>query len=84
MRNLTALEVLDMVRREITQPQIQAAATPVISPSATASVMQQVGDKMVSSVDGMTLFYIPADEFEMGSTSGNPDSEPIHTVSLVF
>jgi serine/threonine-protein kinase len=36
----------------------------------------------ISEMDGMTLFYIPAGEFEMGSANGDPDERPPHTVYL--
>jgi serine/threonine-protein kinase len=30
----------------------------------------------------MTMVYVPAGEFEMGSTEGNADEQPVHTVAL--
>ena len=83
MRNLTALQVLDLVRREVAQTSLAVIATPSSLLTVTAAVVQyQAGETMVSSADGMPLVYIPASDFEMGSTSGNPDSAPIHTVAL--
>jgi len=32
--------------------------------------------------DGMTLLYVPAGEFTMGSNDGNDDEKPVHTVYL--
>lgn len=32
--------------------------------------------------DGMTLLYIPAGEFTMGSDNGESDEKPVHTVTL--
>ena len=81
MRNLTALQVLDVVRREVTQTAVVATATPSTVPTP-AVVVHEAGETMISPTDGMPLVYIPAGEFEMGSTSGNPDSAPIHTVVL--
>jgi len=82
MRNLTALQVLDVVRREVAQMPVAVIVTPPTAPAPTAAVVHQAGETMVSPADGMSLVYIPAGEFEMGSTSGNPDSAPIHTVAL--
>jgi len=82
VRNLTALQVLDVVRREVAQAPLAVAATPSSVPPTAVAVVHQAGEKMISPADGMSLVYIPAGEFEMGSTSGNPDSAPIHTVAL--
>jgi formylglycine-generating enzyme required for sulfatase activity/tRNA A-37 threonylcarbamoyl transferase component Bud32 len=32
--------------------------------------------------DGMVMVYVPAGEFEMGSTEGDDDEQPVHTVAL--
>ena len=82
VRNLTALQMLDMIRREIAQPQTSYTMTPTIPLTATISDVHEAGETMVSPVDGMELLYIPAGEFQMGSTSGNPDEAPVHTVAL--
>jgi eukaryotic-like serine/threonine-protein kinase len=37
---------------------------------------------MVWSADGMTLVYVPAGPFEMGSVDGYSDERPVHTVDL--
>jgi formylglycine-generating enzyme required for sulfatase activity len=37
---------------------------------------------MISEKDGMTLMYVPAGEFTMGSDSGEADEKPVHTVNL--
>lgn len=37
---------------------------------------------LISDQDGMTLLYVPAGEFTMGSDSGNDDERPVHTVTL--
>jgi formylglycine-generating enzyme required for sulfatase activity len=36
----------------------------------------------VSEKDGMTMVYVPAGEFTMGSDNGEPDEAPAHTVAL--
>ncbi len=77
--------------------QVQATNTiePVIStpsvtlPASTASPLPPaavstlvVGDSMTSPKDGMTLLYIPAGDFEMGSTGNEADERPVHDVYL--
>jgi formylglycine-generating enzyme required for sulfatase activity len=80
VRNLTALQVLDMIRREIT------GSVPAVSPSDTPTDppvhVYQPGETILSRVDGMRLVYIPAGGFNMGSTSGNPDETPVHAVQM--
>jgi len=82
VRNLTALQVLDVVRREINRNQGMVNATPTAQSTSALSGLHEAGETMVSAVDGMTLAYIPAGTFEMGSNSGNPNEAPVHTVSL--
>jgi formylglycine-generating enzyme required for sulfatase activity len=82
MRNLTALQLLDMIRREITGMQVSADGAPTVEAETATPVAHEAGETMVSLVDGMTLAYIPAGTFAMGSDSGNPDEAPIHTISL--
>lgn len=81
MRNLTALQMLDLMRREINESPASAAATPIVTPTAAPRI-HQPGEVMTSAVDGMEMVYIPAGKFEMGSESGNADQTPIHTVQL--
>lgn len=40
------------------------------------------GSALVSPKDGMTLLYVPAGEFMMGSIMGLNDEKPVHTVHL--
>lgn len=82
VRNLTALQMLDMIRREITRAPGDRAATPAVQPAPDESIIYQPGEMIVSPFDGMTLVYIPQGRFEMGSNLGNPDESPVHTVSL--
>jgi formylglycine-generating enzyme required for sulfatase activity len=39
-------------------------------------------DSTMPGVDGMTLLYVPAGEFTMGSIDGSDDEKPVHTVDL--
>ena len=41
-----------------------------------------VGSTLVSEKDGMTMVYVPAGEFQMGSENGSPDESPVHAVYL--
>lgn len=52
--------------------------TPEIAPIPTLGI----GSSMISETDGMTLMYVPAGEFLMGSNQGDDDEKPEHTVKL--
>jgi formylglycine-generating enzyme required for sulfatase activity len=47
-------------------------------PPADASV----GDTWTRPADGAAVVYVPAGEFKMGSTRGDDDEQPVHTVAL--
>jgi formylglycine-generating enzyme required for sulfatase activity len=55
------------------------ANTPIAT--ATATPKLDIGSTMTGS-DGMTLLYVPAGEFTMGSDTGHNDERPVHTVYL--
>jgi formylglycine-generating enzyme required for sulfatase activity len=61
---------------------ITFTATPTITQTATPTLTPTlgIGSTMISPNDGMTLLYVPAGEFTMGSNSGG--SGPLHTPSL--
>ena len=82
VRNLTALQVLDLVRRDLAQPTPGFTATSSVVPANPLPENHQPGETILSSVDGMELVYIPAGSFNMGSESRNPNEIPAHTVSL--
>jgi serine/threonine-protein kinase len=82
IRNLTALQVLDLIRSEISEPTASATLMPSVTPTPRAVPVYEAGQTMVSPGDGMKLVYVPAGSFEMGSASGNPDQAPVHTVQL--
>jgi formylglycine-generating enzyme required for sulfatase activity len=42
----------------------------------------ELGSTMTSPKDGMSMVYVPAGKFEMGSDSGYEDEKPVHTVDL--
>ena len=41
-----------------------------------------IGSTMISEKDGMTLVYVPAGEFTMGSDNGEANEQPVHKVTL--
>ena len=66
--------------------------TPLLSPTPTSTATStpeplptpilEIGSTKISPVDGMVQVYIPAGEFLMGSSSGNHDEKPVHSVYL--
>lgn len=92
-QNLPSLNMPDTRNTPIITP----AIFPIIASTSTVeitSTMTQtktplptptIGiDTMVSPIDDMTMVYVPAGNFEMGSENSSADSdyEPIHTVYL--
>ncbi len=51
------------------------------TPFPTATPKLDIGSTMTGN-DGMTLLYVPAGEFTMGSETGNDEEKPIHTIYL--
>jgi serine/threonine-protein kinase len=62
----------------------KASSTPetTATPAFTATPTLGVGSSVIREKDGMTMGYIPAGDFEMGSKDGDIDENPIHTVYL--
>ena len=58
--------------------------TPTItnSPVPTNTPALGIGSTRIRGLDEMTMVYVPAGEFEMGSDDGSPDEQPVHTVYL--
>lgn len=54
---------------------------PTNTPLATATPTLGIGSTW-TGVDGMTLLYVPAGEFTMGSDTGQDNEKPAHTVYL--
>ncbi len=56
--------------------------TPTHTKAATPAPTLGAGSTMISKKDDMTMVYVPAGEFIMGSEKGEPDEKPAHTVYL--
>jgi eukaryotic-like serine/threonine-protein kinase len=65
---------------------ITPSLTTAITETPSLTPLPQAGDSIISPKDGMELVYIPAGNFIMGATSGDPNAGsyemPQHTVSL--
>ncbi|MBN1922754.1 MAG: SUMF1/EgtB/PvdO family nonheme iron enzyme, partial [Anaerolineae bacterium] len=55
--------------------------TPEPAPSATPAPELKLGATRTREADGMVMVYVPAGEFQMGSTQYD-DEQPVHTVAL--
>jgi formylglycine-generating enzyme required for sulfatase activity/tRNA A-37 threonylcarbamoyl transferase component Bud32 len=64
--------------------EIMTSSTPseTLTPSQKPTITPGIGSTQVSAKDGMVMIYVPAGDFEMGSTNGESDEEPVHTVYL--
>jgi formylglycine-generating enzyme required for sulfatase activity len=79
-------------QQQVVTPTFQATATSTRESSKTSTPAPTktsihptptlgIGSTMTGK-DGMTLLYVPAGPFEMGSEDGSSDEKPVHTVSL--
>jgi len=55
---------------------------PTEEPTPTIEPALAPGDAKTRPTDEMGMVYVPAGEFEMGSTEGDSDEQPVHTVAL--
>ena len=60
---------------------IQPAEIPTSLPTVIES-KYSIGSALISDRDGMTLLYVPAGEFSMGSENGASDERPVHKINL--
>jgi len=68
-------------------PPTEPPSTPTMAPTATplsSAPPVSIGQVVTQTrpADEMVMVYVPAGEFEMGSTAGNSDEQPVHTVAL--
>ncbi|MBK7317916.1 bifunctional serine/threonine-protein kinase/formylglycine-generating enzyme family protein [Candidatus Villigracilis affinis] len=64
-----------------TTPSVTINPTATRTPFPTATPKLDIGSTMTGN-DGMTLLYVPAGEFTMGSETGKDEEKPIHTIYL--
>jgi serine/threonine-protein kinase len=75
---VTSTAVAEVTDTPVTaEPVVEAPTSTPPEPETLAA-----GDPRTRETDGMTMVYVPAGEFEMGSTEGDDDEEPVHTVAL--
>ncbi len=65
-------------------PMAVVTQTPIIIKAPTATPILDIGSTRVSSIDNMTMVYVPSGDFLMGSPDavGEDDEHPQHTVYL--
>ena len=58
-------------------------ATPTLRPTVTPqATLPALGATWTRPTDGMVMVHVPAGQFQMGSTAGHDDEQPVHTVVL--
>jgi len=62
-------------------PAEAATEPPPEEPPPTSTAGPGLGDTWTRPADGMAMVYVPAGEFEMGSTEDS-NEQPVHTVAL--
>jgi formylglycine-generating enzyme required for sulfatase activity len=68
--------------QEITAVSQATTETPQTLSASPTSTPLAPGATRVREADGATMVYVPAGQFEMGSTEGQDDETPVHTVAL--
>jgi serine/threonine-protein kinase len=68
---------------ETPHPTSTSSPVPTVTPQSGALPAEaSLGDTWRRPTDEMVMVYVPAGEFEMGSTEGDDDEKPVHTVYL--
>jgi formylglycine-generating enzyme required for sulfatase activity len=76
-----ALTATSTVMPAIT-PTASPTSTPIAEPTPTLAPTLAPGTTQVSAGDGMEMVYVPAGDFNMGSSAGTADEQPGHSVYL--
>jgi eukaryotic-like serine/threonine-protein kinase len=63
-------------------PTAPPTSTPTAEPTPTLAPTLVPGATQVSSTDSMEMVYVPAGDFNMGSSAGTADEQPEHSVYL--
>lgn len=68
------------------EPLTSTPLLPTDTPAPTETPMPQLNDTWIRPADGMTMVYVPAGSFLMGSVAGDPEADddefPRHEVTL--
>lgn len=88
-------QTLQLAQSQVLQPEITNISSPTETPtpdvthissptetSIPATATLGIDSIRISDKDGMTLLYVPASEFTMGSNTDSVDEMPAHTVYL--
>jgi len=81
------VETVIVTQEVVVERVITATPSPEPETVQTAEATMTSGahalvDTWTRPADGMVMVYVPAGEFQMGSTEGDSDEEPVHTVAL--
>ena len=63
-------------------PTVIFTSTVTATPLATATPEFGIGSTWLRPADNMTMMYVPAGKFTMGSDYGDSDEQPVHAVTL--
>ncbi len=63
-------------------PPATTESSSIPEPTLLSTSSPTLGYTWSRPTDGMVMVYVPAGQFEMGSTNGESDEQPVHTVTL--
>ena len=68
--------------RPLLETQMPVVSSEPATSAPTVTPEPQMTPTETPEIDGMTMLYVPAGEFQMGSDNGERDEKPVHTVYL--